>query len=102
VNTHVPSIPAGGPTIAIVVLASVWVAVRDWPMRADYLVLPTVVGIAFVATASGGGPLSPNLTLVTLFITIGTSMVPIGVLDHLLLVRLIKEVRETEAVTESH
>jgi hypothetical protein len=39
------------------------------------------------------------MTLAVLFVLVGVSMVPIGVLDHLLLVRLLKEVRELRSAT---
>jgi hypothetical protein len=51
------------------------------------------VGIAFSFTASGGGVLSPHLTLAVLFLTIGGAFVPIGILDHMLLVKLMNEAR---------
>jgi len=33
-NAQFPEIPAGGPTLAIVGVASIWMAIRDWPWRA--------------------------------------------------------------------
>ena len=36
------------------------------------------------------------LTLGTMFLLIGASLVPIGILDHLLLVKLMREVRESQ------
>ena len=96
-NTWIPSIPAGAPTMATVALASVWVAIRDWPWRAYYLGVTTAVAIAFTASASGAGLLAPNLTLGTIFTAIGASFVAVGLLDHLLLVKLMKDVRSTAA-----
>ena len=98
-HASIPSIPAGAPTLGIVVLASVWVAIRDWPWRAYYLAAPVAVGIAFRFTASGGGVIDPQLTLAVLFLTIGASFVPIGMLDHMLLVKLMKEARAPEPAT---
>jgi hypothetical protein len=92
-NAAVPSIPAGAPTVATVVVVSAWVAIRDWPWRTYYLAAPAAVGIAFSFTASGGGVLSPHLTLAVLFLTIGGAFVPIGILDHMLLVKLMNEAR---------
>lgn len=93
-NTWIPSIPAGGPTLATVALASLWVAIRDWPWRAYYLGVTLAVAVAFTATSSGAGLIqNPDLTLGVLFLTVGVSMVPVGLLDHLLLVRLMKDVR---------
>ena len=92
-NAKYPEIPAGTPTLVIVALASIAVAIRDWPWRAYYLGVTAAVAIGFAVTASGGGPLAPNLTVGMLFILVGVSFVPVGVLDHLLLVKLMKESR---------
>ena len=92
-NAWIPSIPAGAPTAATVVVASMWVAIRDWRWRAYYAAVPIVVAIAFASTASGGGTLSPDLTLGIIFLSVGASFVPIGILDHLLLVKLVEELR---------
>jgi hypothetical protein len=92
-NYAIPSIPAGTPTVAIVALASLWVTIRDWPWRAYYLGATAAVAGGFIASASGVGLLRPGMTLATLFILLGTSMVVIGVLDHLLLVKLVREAR---------
>jgi hypothetical protein len=90
-NAAIPSIPPGGPTLGLVVMGSLWLAIRDWPYRGYYAGVAAAVVAAFAATASGGGPLAPNLTLGTLFLAVGASFVPVGLLDHLLLVRLMKE-----------
>ena len=96
-NTWIPSIPAGAPTTATVILASLWIAVRDWPWRAYYLGCATAVAIAFTASASGTGVLAAQMTLATIFVTIGAAFVAIGLLDHLLLVKLMKDVRAAAA-----
>ena len=101
-HASVPSIPAGAPTAATVVILSVWVAIRDWPWRAYYLAAPVAVATAFAFTASGGGGVNPHLTLAILFVTIGISFVPIGVLDHMLLVKLMNEARQPESATAAH
>ena len=98
-HASIPSIPAGAPTAAIVVVASVWVAIRDWPWRAYYLAAPVAVAIAFSFTASGGGVLNPYLTLAVLFLAIGACFVPIGMLDHILLVKLMNEAPAPEPAT---
>jgi len=98
-NTWIPSIPAGTPTMAIVALASLWVAIRDWPWRGYYLGATAAVVIGFTVSAPVGGLLAPNMTLGTMFLLLGTSMVPIGLLDHLLLVKLMKEARAPEAAS---
>ena len=95
-NAWIPEIPAGAPTMAIVAVASMWVAIRDWPYRAYYLGATAAVVTGFAVTASGAGLLAPNLTLGTIFLLFGASFVPIGVLDHLLLVKLMREARESQ------
>ena len=93
-NTWIPSLPAGTPTLATVALASLFVAIRDWPWRAYYIGVALAVAAAFTASASGTGWIDhPGLTLGMLFVTVGVSMVVVGVLDHLLLVKLIQDVR---------
>ena len=101
-NAWIPSIPAGGPTAATVVILSVWVAIRDWPWRAYYLAAPVAVAMAFTFTASGGGAINPDLTLSVMFLTLGASLVPIGVLDHMLLVKMMKEARVPESATAAN
>lgn len=98
-NASIPSIPAGTPTVVTVLVVSMWVAIRDWPWRAYYLAAAVAVAIVFSFTASGGGILAPHLTLAMLFLAVGISFVPIGMLDHLLLVKLVKEAREPESAT---
>ena len=95
-NAKYPEIPAGTPTLVIVALASIAVAIRDWPWRAYYLLAPAAVGIGFIASAPVTGVLAPGMTLGVIYLLLGASMVPIGLLDHLLLVRLVKEVREPQ------
>jgi hypothetical protein len=93
-NAWIPEIPSGAPTVSIVALASLWVTIRDWPWRAYYLAATASVAGGFIVSASGVGLLGPGSTLATIFVLLGTSMVAIGVLDHLLLVKLVKEARE--------
>jgi hypothetical protein len=93
-NARYPEIPSGTPTLVTVGLASIVVAIRDWPWRSYYLGVTAAVAIGFKLSASGGGALPPNLTIGILFVLLGASMVPVGVLDHLLLVKLMKEARE--------
>src|SRR5262245_22036377 len=96
-NERFPEIPAGGPTLGVVALASIWLVIRDWPWRAYYLLATAAVATGFIASAPISGVLAPNLTLVVMFLLLGTSMVAIGLLDHLLLVKLMKEARESGA-----
>jgi hypothetical protein len=98
-NAMFGGIPAGAPTVATVALASIWLAIRDWPWRAYYLGAPMAVAIGFAASAPITGILAPGMTVATLFLLLGASMVPIGLLDHLLLVKLVKEVREPQAAS---
>ena len=92
-NASVPEIPAGTPTTATAALLSMWVAIRDWPFRAYYLLATAAVAGGLTLSAPVGGVLAPNMTLGVLFLLLGASMVPIGLLDHLLLVKLMKEAR---------
>ena len=96
-NAQFPAIPAGAPTLMVVAIASAWVAIRDWPWRAYYLGGTAAVALSFAASASGAGILGPGTTLGVMFLAVGISMVPIGLLDHFLLIRLVKESREPVA-----
>lgn len=98
-NARFPEIPTGAPTIWTITLLSVFVAVRDWRWRSYYLLAPLATGIAFIASASVSGALEPGLTLAVMFPALGASMVAIGLLDHLTLVRLVREARETSLST---
>jgi hypothetical protein len=101
-NAWIPSIPAGAPTAATVAVASTWIGIRDWRWRGYYFAVPVAIAIAFATTASGGGPLSPRLTLAVLFLTVGACLVPIGLLDHLLLVKLVNEAQAAESANAAH
>ena len=96
-NARFPAIPAGAPTLVVVAVASAVVAIRDWPWRGYYLIASVAVAVTFTASASGAGLLDPGKTVGALFVAVGVSMVPIGLLDHFLLVRLVKESREAQA-----
>lgn len=98
-HARYPEIPAGAPTLSVVAFASIWLAIRDWPWRAYYLLATVAVSIGFIASAPITGALAPNMTVGVLFLLLGASMVPIGLLDHLLLVKLMKEARESGSVT---
>jgi hypothetical protein len=93
-NTTYPQIPSGAPTMVTVALASIVIAIRDWPWRAYYLGVTTAVVIGFGASAPITGFLAPNMTLGALFFLFGVSIVPVGLLDHRLLVKLMNEARE--------
>ena len=98
-NARFESIPAGAPTLFFVAVASAWVAIRDWPWRTYYFGATAAVALTFAATASGAGVLGPGRTVGAMFIAVGVSMVPIGLLDHFMLVRLVKEAREPQSVS---
>ena len=101
-NAAIPEIPAGGPTVLIVGLFSLWVAFRDWPWRAYYLIATVAVASGLAASAPIGGLLAPNMTLGVMFPVLGSSMVAIGLLDHFLLVKLMKDARESQAAVSLH
>lgn len=82
---------------AIVGAVSLWVAVRDWPWRAYYLGPAAAMAVAFTAHVLGGRTIDPGVLLATTFLLMGMSFVPVGVLDHRLLVRLMEEARQPEA-----
>ena len=99
-NSRFPAIPSGAPTAFSVALLSLWVAIRDWPWRGYYLGATAAVAIALGLSAAVGGVLDPNLTLAAMFFAVGSSMVPIGLLDHRLLVKLVQDAREVTAPSD--
>ena len=101
-HTWIPALPAGTPTMMVVALASLWVTIRDWPWRGYYLVPALAVAGGLAASAPVGGLLAPNLTLGVMFPLLGGSMVATGLLDHLLLVKLMKEARESQTAVSFH
>jgi hypothetical protein len=98
-DSRFPEIPSGAPTMATVVLASLVVAIRDWPWRAHYLGVAAAVTVAFCANVFGDGVVDPGMTLTTVFFVTGLSFVPAGLLDHRLLLRLMEEGRQPETAT---
>jgi hypothetical protein len=98
-NRQFPEIPSGAPTMATVALASLLVAIRDWPWRAHYLGVAAAVTVAFCANMFGAGVIDPGMTLTTVFFATGLSFIPAGLLDHRLLLKLMEEVRQPEAAT---
>jgi hypothetical protein len=98
-NARIPSIPAGAPTLSVVAVASAWVAIRDWPWRGYYFIATAAVTLSFAASASGAGVLGAGQTVGAMFIAVGVSMVVIGLLDHFMLVRLVKEAREPQSAS---
>jgi hypothetical protein len=99
-NSRFPAIPSGAPTAFTVALLSLWVAIRDWPWRAYYLGATIAVAIALGLSAAVSGVLDPRLTLAAMFFAVGSSMVPIGLLDHRLLVKLVEEARAATAPSD--
>ena len=96
-NHRFPAIPAGGPTMAAVVGLSLLVAIRDWPWRAHYLGAAAAVAMAFGVSVFGSAVIDPGRTLaITLFVG-GLSFVPVGLLDHWLLIRLMADARDPRA-----
>jgi hypothetical protein len=87
----IPWLPEGTPSVVVAGGMLLVVAIRDRPLRAYHLAAPAAVAIGFAASAPFGGPIPPNLTLSAIFVVLGSSMVPIGLLDHFLLVKLMNE-----------
>lgn len=102
-NRRYPEIPAGAPTAATVVLASLIIAVRDWPWRAHYAGVTVIVAFAFSSNVFGVDVIDRGLALTMTFFAAGISFTLVGLLDHRLLMTLMREVRLPEAaVSESH
>jgi hypothetical protein len=100
-NNRFPAIPAGGPTMATAVAISLALAIRDWPWRAHYLGVAAVVGMAFTFTVVGAEVINPGLTLGVTLLATGLALVPVGLLDHWLLVRLMADAREAHGARAS-
>jgi hypothetical protein len=97
VDRRFPAIPAGGPTLGIVVMVSLVVAIRDWRWRAHYLGMAAAVATAFTLNVAGVDVIDRGMTLsITLLVT-GLSMIGVGLIDHLLLVRLVNDARQPDA-----
>jgi hypothetical protein len=87
--------------IGIVGAYSLWVAIRDWPLRRYYVGAAAAVAVAVAAQFTGRA--DPDVTLAMSFLAIGVAYVPIGFLDHRLLVTLVRESREAAvAAAEVH
>jgi len=90
-NRRFPEIPAGAPTTVFFGFLTILVAMRDWPWRGYYLGITGVVAVAFTASLLTVG--DSGTTLAMTFFALGVSAVPVGLLDHRLLVRLIEQAR---------
>ena len=93
-NTRFPEIPPGAPTAAVVGLLSLWITARDWPWRWYYISATIAVAIAFTARAANS--IGPGSAVAVTFLLTGMAMLAIGLLDHRLLVKLVREARESQ------
>jgi hypothetical protein len=91
------SAPDGSMMAVLVSVLALWVAARDWPLRGYYLLVPMAVGGALAASSAGLGGLDPSRTFAAVHLALGLVMVPIGLLDHRLLVTLVHEARSAGA-----
>jgi hypothetical protein len=96
VDRRFPEIPAGGPTLGIVVLMSLVVAIRDWPWRVHYLGMAAAVAGAFALNVVGVDVIDRGMTLSTTVLVTGLSMIGVGLIDHLMLVRLMNDARQPD------
>ena len=85
-----------GATAAIVGIGSLWVVIRDWPWRAYYLAATAAVVVSVIASVSTGASFATGQAMALTYILFGVSFVPIGLLDHRLLVKLMDEARAPE------
>jgi len=90
-------LPDGAVMAVLVSVLALWVAARDWPFRGYYLLAPMAVGGALAASSAGLGGLDPSRTFAVVHLALGLVMVPIGLLDHRLLVTLVHEARSAGA-----
>ena len=82
------------PLLAAAVMVgvmSLWVAVRDWPWRGYYLAATAAVATSFIAALSSAGAEQPGVALAMTYFLFGLAFVPIGLLDHRLLVKLMQK-----------
>jgi len=82
-------------SILVVGVFSLWIAIRDWPLRRYYLGATAAAAVAVAASLADGA--DANVTFAMSFLAIGVAFVPIGFLDHRLLVTLIRESRDAAA-----
>ena len=80
-------------TAAIIGIGSLWVVIRDWPWRAYYLAATAAVVVSVIASVSTGASFATGQAMALTYILFGVSFVPIGLLDHRLLVKLMEEAR---------
>jgi hypothetical protein len=83
------------PCVMVVGVFSLWIAVRDWPLRRYYLGATAAVAVGVAALVVGNA--DADVTLALSLLAIGVAFVPIGFLDHQLLVTLVRESREAAA-----
>ena len=91
-----PEFPAGTPTTLTVVLFSMWVAIRDWRWRGYYAGVAAAVALTFGTNVVGVDVIDRGKTLAATLFATGLSFMAAGLLDHRLLIKLMKEVRQPE------
>ena len=96
-NRSYPELPAGTPTTLIVVLFSMWVAIRDWRWRGYYAGVAVAVASTFGANVAGVDVIDRGMTLAATLFATGLSFIAAGLLDHRLLLRLMKDAREPQS-----
>jgi hypothetical protein len=88
------------PTAFTVAVVSWWIAIRDWPWRAYYLVTSMPVLIGFMANAFDPR-VDAGVRVALTYFLLGVSLVPVGLLDHRLLVKLMEEARTPDVAAAS-
>ncbi len=85
--------------LPIVAGSSLWIVLRDWPIRAHYL-LGTLGASAALGPQFMTPPLERSVADALGMVVLGATYVPIGLLDHWILVRTLHGSPQPEVVSE--
>jgi hypothetical protein len=80
------AVPAPANALPIAAAGALWIAIRDWPFRSYHLAGCLVAAAAFALQIVPNTGLSSDVALAVGFLMVGLVYVPIGLLDHRLLV----------------
>jgi hypothetical protein len=73
-------------TFLVISLMTLWTGIRDWPLRRHHLGAAAACGCAFLLQLTPEAAAVPDTAIAAGFLLMGAIFVPVGVLDHRLLV----------------
>jgi hypothetical protein len=79
-------VPAPAGTFLPLTVFALWIGIRDWPLRRHHFVAAAASGCAFLIQTTPQAASAPDMAIAAGFLLFGAVYVPVGLLDHRLLV----------------